>query len=69
MGTILGMERPIPEETKGALVYLQIGLLCLQIVIIKALIVVSYGDLVLGLDRKVPGNQMVCIVFPAPSPV
>jgi hypothetical protein len=61
------MERPIPEETNGALVYLQIGLLYLQIVIIAAPIVVSYGDSVLVLDRKVPENQMVHVVFPAPS--
>ena len=38
-----------------ALVYLQIGLLCLQIVIIAAPIAISYGDSVLVLDRKVQG--------------
>jgi hypothetical protein len=38
-----------------ALVYLQTGLLCLQIVIIAALIAVSYGDSTLVLDRKVQG--------------
>jgi hypothetical protein len=36
-----------------ALVNLQIGLLCLQIVIIAALVAVSYGDSTLVLDRKV----------------
>ena len=36
-----------------ALVYLQIGLLCLQIVIIVAHITVSYGDSALVLDCKV----------------
>jgi hypothetical protein len=36
-----------------ALVYLQIGLLCLQIVIIAAPVAVSYVDSVLVLDRKV----------------
>jgi len=41
----------------------------LQIVIIAAPIAVSYGDSVLVLDHKVPGNQMVRVVFPAPSPV
>ena len=38
-----------------ALVYLQIGLLCLQIVIIAAPIAVSYSDSTLVLDRKVQG--------------
>jgi hypothetical protein len=38
-----------------ALVYLQIGLLCLQIVIIAALIAVLYGDSALVLDCKVQG--------------
>ena len=38
-----------------ALVYLQIGLLCLQIVIIAAPIAISYGDSALVLDRKVQG--------------
>jgi len=38
-----------------ALVYLQIGLLCLQIVIIAASVAVSYGDSALVLDRKVQG--------------
>ena len=36
-----------------ALVNLQIGLLCLQIVIIAAPVAVSYGDSALMLDRKV----------------
>ena len=36
-----------------ALVYLQIGLLCLQIVIIAAPIAVSYSDSALVLDHKV----------------
>ena len=36
-----------------ALVNLQIGLLCLQIIIIVALVTVSYGDLALVLDHKV----------------
>jgi hypothetical protein len=36
-----------------ALVYLQIGLPCLQIVIIAAPIAVLYGDSALVLDRKV----------------
>jgi hypothetical protein len=62
------MECPIPEETNRALVYLQIGLLYLQIFIIAAPVAVSYGDSVLVLDHKVPGKQMVRIVFPAPSP-
>ena len=51
-----------------ALVYLQIGLLCLQIVIIAAPVAISYGDLVLELYHKVPRNQMVCVVFPTPLP-
>ena len=38
-----------------ALVYLQIGLLCLQIVIIAAPIAISYVDSALVLDRKVQG--------------
>ena len=38
-----------------ALVNLQISLLCLQIVIIVALVAVSYGDSVLVLDRIVHG--------------
>jgi hypothetical protein len=38
-----------------ALVYLQIGLKCLQIFIIAALVAVSYGDSALALDRKVKG--------------
>ena len=38
-----------------ALVYLQIGLLCLQIVIIAAPIAVLYSDSALVLDRKVQG--------------
>ena len=38
-----------------ALVYLQIGLLCLQIVIIATPVAVSYGDSALVLDRKVQG--------------
>ena len=36
-----------------ALVYLQIGLLCLQIVIIAGPVAISYDDSVLVLDRKV----------------
>ena len=36
-----------------ALVYLQIALLCLQIVIIAAPVAISYGDSALVLDRKV----------------
>jgi hypothetical protein len=40
-----------------ALVYLQIGLLCLQI-IITAPIVVSYGDSTLVLDCKVQGIKL-----------
>jgi hypothetical protein len=36
-----------------ALVYLQIGLLCLQIVIIAAPVAISYGDSPLVLDHKV----------------
>jgi hypothetical protein len=36
-----------------ALVNLQIGLLCLQIVIIAALVAISYGDLALVFDCKV----------------
>ena len=36
-----------------ALVYLQIGLLCLQIVIIATPITVAYGDSELVLDSKV----------------
>jgi hypothetical protein len=35
------------------LVYLQIGLLCLQIVIVAAPVAVSYSDLALVLDCKV----------------
>jgi hypothetical protein len=35
------------------LLYLQVGLLCLQIVIVAAPIAVSYGDLALVLDCKV----------------
>jgi hypothetical protein len=38
-----------------ALVYLQIGLLCLQIIIIAAAVTVSYGDSALVLDHKVQG--------------
>jgi hypothetical protein len=38
-----------------AFVNLQISLLCLQIVIIVALVAVSYGDSALVLDRKVQG--------------
>ena len=38
-----------------ALVYLQIGLLCLQIVIIAAPVAVSNIDSVLVLDRKMQG--------------
>jgi len=51
-----------------ALICFQIGLLCLQIVIIAAPVTISYGDSALVLDRKVLGNQMVRVVFPAPSP-
>jgi hypothetical protein len=36
-----------------ALVYLQIGLLCLQIVIVAAPVAISYGDSALVLDCKV----------------
>ena len=39
-----------------ALVYLQIGLLCLQIIVIAAPIAISYGD------SQSAGNQMVHIV-------
>ena len=38
-----------------ALVNLQIGLLCLQIIIIAAPVAVSYGDSALALDHKVRG--------------
>jgi hypothetical protein len=37
------------------LVYLQIGLLCLQIVIVAAPVAISYRDLALVLDCKVQG--------------
>ena len=47
-----------------ALVYLQIGLLCLQIVIIVAPVAVSYGDSVLVLNRKVQGIKWSMLSLP-----
>jgi hypothetical protein len=40
-----------------AFVYLQIGLPCLQIVIIAAPVAISYDDSTLVLDHKVQGNK------------
>ena len=47
-----------------ALVYLQIGLLCLQIAIVAAPIAVSYGDSALVLDRKVQGIKWSVLSLP-----